>query len=463
MTPPAAFALLLVLAQQPAPADTGAGRPCVIAIDSLPRARQRTAGQATDYFGGGGVRAHCRGTTTTFASDSIQYFTALQRFDMIGNVHIRDTLLVLDANLASYFLRDERLEAHNRVVAVNRSNSSVLRGPNLTYYRAVAGVRDTVEMVATQRPTIEYRGGGGGAGRSAPDTTEPYLIVGDRVRFKGNDRMWGAGRVTVDRSDFAARGDSLMMDQTAGFGVLVGHPLIGGKEPGDTTRRYTLVGTRIELGFQERDVHLVKALGEGKASGADWTLTADTIHLHIDHRKLQQAFAWGGGKKGRPHAVSTLQTFTADSLALDVPDEVLTEARGFGRALSTTKRDSLAPAGEADWITGDTLVARWAQEKDSAGIARSRVHQILAYGTARALTHIYNQDSTAHGPNGSHSPPPPVPSINYSRGRSIAIALKQARIDRVVVGGHADGVHLEPRPPAPAPRDTTKKKPEAGR
>jgi len=430
--------LSLALVQQPAaaPADTAQGRPCVIAIDSLPRGRQVTAGSATNYFGGGGVRAHCKGTSTTFASESIQYFTAQQRFDMIGNVHIRDTLLELDANLATYFLRDERLEAHNRVVAVNRGNHSVLRGPNLTYYRVVPGVRDTTEMTATQRPTIEYRGG------SAPDSAEPYIIVADRVRFRGNDRMWGGGKVTIDRSDLAARADSLMLDQRVGLGVLLGKPQIAGKEAGDTTRRYTLIGTRIELAFHDRDINLVKALGEGKATGSDWTLTADTIHLHIDQRKLQQALAWG--KKSRPHAVSTLQTFSADSLALDVPDEVLTEARGFGTAFSTSKRDSLAKAEDADWITGDTLVAHWAQEKDSTGVSRSRIRQILAHGSARALTHIVNQDSTAQGP-----------SINYSRGRSITIALKQARIDRVVVGGRADGVHLEPRPPAPV--DTTKK------
>jgi hypothetical protein len=47
------------------------------------------------------------------------------------------------------------------------------------------------------------------------------------------------------------------------------------------------------------------------------------------------------------------------------------------------------------------------------------------------------------------------PTLNYSRGKSIDIVLKQARIDRVTVGGRADGVHLEPRPPA---SDTTAKK-----
>ena len=140
MTP---LLLSLVLAQQPtvarvlpAAGDTTKGRPCVIAIDSLPRGRQVTAGRATNYYGGGGVRAHCNGTTTTFASDSIQYFAGLQRFDMIGNVHIRDTLLVLDANLASYFLRDEHLEAHKRNETVTLSH---LRAEQVVAWATLGG------------------------------------------------------------------------------------------------------------------------------------------------------------------------------------------------------------------------------------------------------------------------------------------------------------------------------------
>src|SRR2546425_470370 len=179
---------LLALLQQPVPApmpvaDTNPGRPCEVAIDTLPRVRQVTAGAAANYFGGGGVVAHCKGTNTRLKSDSVAYFSGAGRFDMIGNVHIRDSSLALDANVASYFLNNERLEAHNHVVAVNRNNRSVLRGPNLTYYRAVTGVRDTLELFASSRPTIEYRG--------TADSSEPYLIVADRVPFKARDRMSG--------------------------------------------------------------------------------------------------------------------------------------------------------------------------------------------------------------------------------------------------------------------------------
>ncbi len=440
-----AAVVFVVLVQQPAPpADTTGGRPCVVEIDSVGgRAQQVEVRKGeTNVFAGGGVFAHCRGTGSTLSADSVAWFAGVGRFDMLGQrhlVHIRDTSLTLDATTASYFLRQERLDAHKNVVAVNRNTGSVLRGPNLTYYRAAKGVRDTLELYASSRPTIEYRAtadSGGG---------EPYLIVGDRVRFKGNDRMWGGGRVTIDRSDFAARGDSMQLDQASGFGVLVGKPQVEGKG----SRSYTLTGTRIELGLQGREVRLVKALGEGVATGSDWRLTADTIHLHIDRKKLQQAFAWGPRDSIHAKAVSTLHTIRADSLALDLPDEVLTEARAFGHAFSTSRKDSSKTA-DVNWIAGDSLTARWAQERDSTGKPKSALRRLLSRGAARSFSHLYNaRDTTGAGP-----------SLNYSRGAMIDITIKADKIDHVIVGGppgRADGVQLEPKPPAPA--DTTKKKP----
>ena len=423
---------LALLQQPPARPDSAAGRPCTIVIDSIGgnyRQSVPTPGD-TNRFAGGGVLAHCEGTGSTLSSDSVAMYGRQRRIDFIGHVVIRDTAMALDANFASYHLRDERLEARRDVVARNRRSGSVLRGPHLDYYRAARGVRDTVEMFANARPTVEYR--------QAADSGEPYVIVGDRIRFKGDDRVWAGGKVTVDRSDFASRSDSLLLDETKGIGVLVGRPRVEGK--GGKT--YTLVGTRIELGLEQREIRLVKALGAGRATGDDWTLTADTIHLLVADRKLQQAFAWAG----RAHAVSSLYTIDADSIAIDTPAEVLTESRAFGRALSRAKRDSMTVAADIDWIAGDSLTARFAQEKDSTGRERSRLQQIIARGAARALTHhVDERDSTA------------AKAINYSRGRRIAVVLRGAKIDRVTVAGDADGVHLEPRPPAPP--DTTVKKP----
>ena len=441
MTPLLAVALLLqgVSAAQ----DTAGGRPCRVAVDSMGHYAELPHADGTKTLhGGGGVLAHCDGTSTTISADSFAHYPALGRLDLIGRVQIRDTGLALDARTASYYLKDERLEAHNNVVAVNRRTGSVLRGPNLRYWRAAPGIRDTVEMYATQRPTVEYR-------QNAPGDTlsaEPYIIVGDRLRFKGDDRMWAGGKVTIDRSDFAARSDSMLLDQTTGFGVLVGKPSVegrgqrGGATTGETGKSYTLVGTRIELGLAQRDIRRVKALGKGKTTGADWVLTADTIDLRIADRLLQQTFAWGDSL--RPHAISTLYTILSDSLAIDSPGEILTESRAFGNAFSTAKRDSLTPPKETDWITGDSLTIRFAQEQDSVtNRPRSRLRQLVSRGSpARALTHHPNQpanpqDTTKTGP-----------SINYSRGHQITLAMLKGRIDRVTVAGKSDGVHLEPRP-----------------
>ncbi|HYU09295.1 MAG TPA: hypothetical protein VEK77_07950 [Gemmatimonadales bacterium] len=433
MTP--VLAVVLLLQGVPATADTVAGRPCRVAVDSMGHYAEIPNPDGTKtVHGGGGVLAHCDGTNTTISADSFAHYPGLGRLDLIGSVAIRDTGLALDAHFASYFLKDERLEAHNNVVAVNRRTGSVLRGPNLKYWRVAKGIRDTVEMYATQRPTVEYR-------QNEPGDTlshEPYIIVADRLRFKGDDRMWAGGKVTIDRSDFAARSDSMMMDQTKGFGVLVGTPSVEGK--GRTTtaeagRNYTLVGTRIELALVQRDVRGVKALGKGKATGSDWVLTADTIDLRIADRLLQQTFAWGDTM--RPHAVSTLYTIQADSLAIDSPGEVLTESRAFGSAFSTAKRDSITPANETDWITGDSLTIRFAQEQNSATKQpRSRLHDVVSLGSARALTHHPDPKDTTHV----------GPAINYSRGHRITVAMLRDRIERVTVAGKADGVHLEPRP-----------------
>jgi hypothetical protein len=413
-----AAALALALAAQAS--DTGAGRPCVLVIDSIGGTyREVAAGPGLkNAFAGGGILAHCRGTGSLVAADSMAHYGGPDRLDLIGQVKIRDTVFALDATTAAYYLGQERLEAHRNVVATNRRTGSVLRGPNVTYLRTARGVRDTSEMSASGRPTIDYR--------SATDSGEPYVIVADRVRFKGDDRFWGGGQVTIDRSDFAARGDSVMLDERAGLAVLVGKPSVEGKGAG----AYTLAGRRIELALERREVRRAKALGNGSASSSDWRLTGDTIHLDVDARKVQRVFAWGDSL--RPLAASAKTTVRADSLALDTPGQVLDELRAYGRAHSTSARDSAADSSVGnDWIEGDTLVARFEPATDATGKRTSRLKTVLATGAARSLMHL--KKGTDH----------PCWSRNYSRGRRIAIALVGDSLDQVVVSGHADGAHLE--------------------
>src|SRR5438034_4703863 len=80
-----AAALLIPLVQQPtATADTAAGRPCKVIIDSVGRqARQVEVRRGeTNVFAGGGVLAHCEGTGSTLAADSVAWFAGTGRFDI---------------------------------------------------------------------------------------------------------------------------------------------------------------------------------------------------------------------------------------------------------------------------------------------------------------------------------------------------------------------------------------------
>ena len=166
--------------------------------------------QGTNYFAGGNVRLSCRGTKITMQSDSVAAYGG-NVVQFIGRVKYRDSTLTMDADRGTYFKSRERWEARGKVVTKNLVTGSTLTGPSLDYMRVVKGVRDTLEMFATGRPTIQYFPSDTGGQKA-----EPYAIVGDRVRFKGDDRIFAGGKVTVDRSDFASRSDSLRLDTGAG-------------------------------------------------------------------------------------------------------------------------------------------------------------------------------------------------------------------------------------------------------
>jgi hypothetical protein len=179
----------------------------------------------TNYFAGGGVVLGCLGTKVRMSSDSVaSYGGTIGIVQFLGNVKYEDTTITMTATNGTYFKQGERWEARGDVVMQNLESGSTLTGPSLDYYRALKGTRDTLEMYAVGRPRINFV-----PQDSTGKAEEPYVINADRVRMKGNDRMWGAGRVTIDRSDFAATSDSMRLDTGAGTdGTLLGSPVLRG-------------------------------------------------------------------------------------------------------------------------------------------------------------------------------------------------------------------------------------------
>jgi lipopolysaccharide export system protein LptA len=431
-------AVLLAAARLPVPPPLLAqGQQCVFQIDNVDRqgAVVETP-QGTNYFAGGNVRLSCRGTTISMQSDSVAAYggTVVQ---FIGRVKYRDSTLTMDADRGTYFKSRERWEARGRVVTKNLVTGSTLTGPSLDYMRVVKGVRDTMEMYATARPSIQYFPSDTGGQKP-----EPYVIVGDRVRLKGDDRIFAGGKVTVDRSDFASRSDSLRLDTgPGGDGSLIGgRPVLRGLGADS----FSITGNRIDLKLEGRELTYLLAKGNSKAVNQEWELVADTIALDVNRRKLEQTLAWGDSL--RPSATSTSYAMKADSLALDTPGQRLKEVRGFGRAwLGGTVYQ---PTKDRDWMRGDTVIARFAS-RDSAGTQRAVLSQIQARKAAQSYHLEPNErDST-------------LPSVNYARGDVITVTMRNgpatagSGVDRVDIRGKVDGIQLEAAPPSAAPSDST--------
>jgi len=418
---------------------------CVFQINNVERQGSVVeTPRGTNYFAGGNVQLSCRGTQITMESDSVAaYGGNLVRF--IGHVKYRDSTLTMDADQGTYFKKGEKWEARGRVSTNNLRTGSKLSGPALDYFRVVKGVRDTLEMYSTGRPRIEYSANDPGA-----PATEPYIIVADRVRLKGNDRLWAGGRVTIDRSDFSARGDSLRLDSGRGDGTLVGgSPIMRGLGKDS----FNVSGRRLDLRLNHRELTYVLAKGNGHAISKEWDLVADTIGLDIKNRRLEQTLAWGDSI--RPNATSPSYAMRADSLALDTPGQQLKEVRGFGKAWLGGTID--ARTKQRDWMRGDTVVAQFVQ-RDSAGTRRAALNRIVARKNAQSF-HL--------DPDPKH---PDRPAINYARGDVIVMTMKQGvktGVDQVEVRGQVDGVQLEAAdtPPADslAPRADSLRRGRAGR
>jgi len=474
--------LALTLVAAPAPAQQGpAGSTCNVVIDKSDHSQFHLDNGAYDTFAGGGVWAHCREQPTTMYADSVAWYPGNDLLYLMRHVRFVDSTSVLTADKVTYYLKQERLYAEGNVFTKNLHTGSDLQGPNLDYYRAAPPLRDTAETYARGRPTMHFYSAPSGP---RGDTAEPFVVVADRSRMRGNNQMWGGGNVTIDRSDLAASGDSAQLDLGRDVGALLGQPQVNGTG----ADAYHLDGNRItfRLTPASHEIRRVVSAGHASARGTDWRLKADTIDMTLDSGKVQLVEAWG--RKERPDAVSGPHTIVADSLDIHMPAQLLRLVWAYGRARTTTRdttvrdttardttaRDTTARAGAArdttarvgaardtttrrdsalvrpdeDWITGDTLRADFVVVHDSAGgKPGSELQHMTAFGSARALYHVEPSDTAAaaRGRKG----------VNYSRGRRIDIATaSHSKVRTVDVVGAADGVYLEPLPPRP---DTTRR------
>jgi hypothetical protein len=391
-------------------------------IDNVDRegARIEVAQGVVNYFAGGNVRFRCANVAVRIASDSVASYQG-NVVQFVGRVWYRDTTVDMTADFGTYFKFAEKWEARGNVVLRNLRDSSTLRGPSLDYYPVASGLRDTSEMYADQRPTITLP-----VRDTAGAASDPYTVVGDRVRLRGSERTWAGGRVTIDRSDFRGRGDSLQMDTGAGnSGALVGAAVVRGI----ATDAFELKGSRIDLRLDRRELTGVTARDSAKLTGSALLLDGDAIALEINRGEVEQTSAWG--RVIRPVALSSDYEVRGDSLAFDTPRRELREIRAFRDAWVGAKPDS---AGDRDWVAGDSVVASFIQ-RDSAGTRRPALQRLEARGNGRAL-YRFQQAGQAK------------PSLSYTKASLIVVTMRltndSVQVDSVFARGNVEGAHLQP-------------------
>lgn len=405
-------------------------RRCQFVIQNVDREGNRIeiAPGVVNYFAGGNVRFRCANLPVRIASDSVASYqgTVVQ---FIGGVRYRDSTSEMTADFGTYFRDAGKWEARGNVVLTNLRDQSTLQGPMLDYFPVVQGLRDSAEMYADQRPTVTLP-------VSDPEAPEapPYTVVGDRIRMRGDDQTWAAGRVTIDRDDFRGRGDSLELDVgPAGEGALIGSAVVR-RLAADS---FELRGARIDLRLEQRRLTQATARDSARLSGTDLELGGDAIALDLAGNEVEHTTAWG--RRLRPVALSGDYEVRGDSVAFDTPQRTLREIRSFGNAWLGAKADE---EGDRDWVAGDTVAATFVQ-RDSAGTVRPALERLEARGNGRAL-YRFRQGSA------------PQLSYSYTKADLIVVTMlvtpDSVVVDSVFARGDVQGIHLQPplraRPPA---------------
>src|SRR6202171_1402283 len=216
------------------------------------------------------------------------------------------------------------------------------------------------------------------------------------------------------------------MDSGRDFARLMREPTVKGVG----TRAFTLTGGIIDVFSKNRQLERVVATPRGHALSQDLELVADSIDLRVANNRLQRAVAWG---KTRAHAVSPDREIIADSIDAIMPDQRVREVRALRKAYAESNPDSGVVATQRDWMSGDTMIARFDSIPPADTSTKPKVRQIVAMGNARSFYQMKNSKG-----------PATEPTVNYVRGRIIDIDFEEGKVATVAVTDQATGVMIEP-------------------
>ncbi len=431
----------------------------------------------------GPLRVECEGGTTLRA-DSAMVFEASNEVQLFGRVDYRDPTRTLTSSYATYSSVTGRLYATGNVVFTDVARGSTLRGPELEYFRAMAG-RPQAQVIAGQRPHLTVVPTGNTRSR------EPLQIDGDRVTTVGENFFSASGNVVIHRSDLDASAAEATHDGTAQTLNLRGDARISGE-------RFDLSGETVDATLPQNKLERVVARRNAELASEKLRVDGPEIQLFFADDLLQRlvtrrlggvpttgagapsgaaARPAGGtaeGGEARPLVAATGLVLEADSVEAILPGQVLERVVAVGKAHGETvdtagqppaatgprarmaKQPRPAEPGitrDRDWVLGDTITGFFAR-KDSAAVAVARtaaraagdtasspedeveLERVVAKGAARSFYRVREEGQQIAE----------RPGMNYLVAREIELTLEGGELDVADARGLQRGVYLDPTP-----------------
>ena len=406
-----------------------ATRECILDFaDSPPETRmryQRLPDSTGLTFIGGGFVGHCQGEKNVIRADSAEQYQSAGTLNLFGNVvYTEPGKLQFVSQHATYFTREERIFADGNVVATQLASGSTFSGPNIEYFRPLAGVRTGSRLVAPNRPTARLEQ------KDSVGKPLPSVVINANTMVDDADSViYAWGDVQINRQSLLAESDSARFSKAAETARLIRNARIRNR---DKAQPFRLFGDTIDLFSANRKLERIVALHNGVASSDDFTMKSERLDMRLADQKLTQAYASGTGDT---RITTSTQELVADSMAVRMPDQHVRELRAIGKAVATGVSDTLKiRSTDRDILRGDTVTAWFDSTMAHTDTTqRTSITEIHATGTASSLF----QMASKQGPKAP-------PALNYVRGHRIQIYFDSGQVRNVLVDSAANGLYLEP-------------------
>jgi hypothetical protein len=329
-------------------------------------------------------------------SDSAVVYEGQHEVQLFGRVDYQDPTRALTSDYATYNSQTGRLYARGSVVFTDRERGSTLRGPELEYFRQMAG-RPDAQMIAPGRPhlTLVPRQDPGKPRR------DPMDVDGDRITTVGNRFMSAEGNVVIRGKDLNARSAEAFYDADQDRLELRRTASIEGP-------RYTLRGDFIETTMKEGKVQRVLARTDAHLVSDKLNVDGPLLTLFFADDKLQRLVAAPQRTAGVAGAAVAAAPPTTS------PAAGATTAPGAPAAAAAADSAEAAPR-PATAATGPRPVAtatgfRLQADSLEALLPNQQLREVYAIGRA----HGESWDTATAGPDGTRKVtrpayrPPPV-------------------------------------------------------